>query len=48
MTEEEFDAYADSVPRPSRLGANRYGDWVKDSIWEFDRRQATEVATPAS
>lgn len=45
MSEEEFDAIADGFRDP-RVWANEEGEWVKDSIVEFDRRRSAAAAGP--
>jgi hypothetical protein len=43
MTEEEFDAIADSFRDPRVWVKGEDGEWVKDSIRAFDARRGATV-----
>ena len=49
MTEEEFDAIADTFRDPRVWDQDDKGDWVKDTIWEFEARQREQsrISVPA-
>ena len=40
MSEDEFDETADTFRDPRVWSKDESGNWVKDSIREFDRRRA--------
>jgi hypothetical protein len=42
MTEEEFDATADTFRDPRVWVKDEHGNWIKDNIWDFDARRAAE------
>jgi N-acetyl sugar amidotransferase len=45
MSEEEFDETADTFRDPRVWVRDDSGAWIKDSIWEFDQRNAELTAT---
>ena len=42
MSEEEFDATADTFRDPRVWAKDEQGNWIKDNIWDFDARRAAE------
>jgi N-acetyl sugar amidotransferase len=42
MSEEEFDATADTFRDPRVWVKDERGEWIKDNIWDFDARRAAE------
>ena len=44
MTEEEFDATADTFRDPRVWVKDENGEWVKDNIWDFDARREAAAA----
>jgi N-acetyl sugar amidotransferase len=42
MSEEEFDATADTFRDPRVWVKDEQGNWIKDNIWDFDARRAAE------
>ena len=48
MTEEEFDGVADTFRDPRVWVRDDAGEWHKDSIWEFEEREAVAAAGAGS
>lgn len=48
MSEAEFDATADTFRDPRVWARDDDGEWVKDNIWDFDRRRAAAAAPGAN
>lgn len=48
MSEEEFDETADTFRDPRVWAKDENGEWVKDSIWEFEERRKRETVALAA